>query len=102
MHQAINSLLKLNKMVSHLIFWLFAYIFWIFIFRNNTLILTHAITVQFCYLIFIAANYYFNSLYAIPFLLNKKKYIRYVIFFIAAITITALLRVPLSILVNIY
>jgi two-component system LytT family sensor kinase len=79
-----------------------AYLFWIFIFRNSTLILTHAITIQFCYLIFIAANYYFNSFYTIPFLLNKKKYIKFGICFISAITITSIIRVPVSILVNIY
>ena len=62
--------LKANKTLYHILFWLLAYIFWIFIFRNGTLVLTHAITIQFCYLVFIAANYYFNSFYAIPALLN--------------------------------
>lgn len=88
------------KFIYHLIFWALAYAFWIFIFRNNTLVLTHAITIQFCYLVFIAINFYFNSFYAIPFLLNRKKYIKFGICFILMIAVTALLRVPVSVLVN--
>jgi len=94
--------LKANKTIYHLAFWLLAYLFWVFIFRNGTLVLTHAITIQFCYLVFIAANYYFNELYTIPFLLNKKRYIAFGLCFITGITLTSLLRVPVSVLVNIY
>src|ERR1700740_3803503 len=83
--------LKLNKTIYHLGFWFLAYFFWIYIFRNNTLVISRTITIQFCYLVFIAANYYFNSLYAIPQLLNRKKYIAFGLSFIAAIAVTALL-----------
>jgi two-component system, LytTR family, sensor kinase len=65
-------------------------------------VLAHTITIQFCYLVFIAANYYFNSFYAIPQLLNKKKYISFFLGFLGMITITALLRVPVSFLVRKY
>lgn len=94
--------MKKNKIIYHLAFWLLAYLFWIFIFRNSTLVLTRAITIQFCYLIFIAANFYFNEVYAIPFLLNNKKYVKFGLCFILAITVTAVLRVPVSFLVNTY
>lgn len=102
MRQVTNSILKVNKLIYHSLFWLLAYLFWVFIFRNGTLVLTRTITIQFCYLIFIAANYYFNSVYAIPELLNKKKYILFGISFIAAITITSIIRVPVSVFVNTY
>ncbi len=102
MHPMINSIPKVNKTAYHILFWLLAYLFWIYIFRNSTLVITRAITIQFCYLIFIAANYYFNSYYNIPKLLNKKKYISFVILFIAGIVTTAILRVPVSILVYRY
>ena len=94
--------MKTNKVIFHLIFWLLAYVSWIFIFRNGTLVLTHAITIQFCYLVFIAANYYFNSFYTIPLLLNKKKYIQFGACFIAGITVTSIIRVPVSMLVSTY
>ncbi|WP_413668680.1 sensor histidine kinase [Mucilaginibacter sp. Mucisp86] len=88
--------MKFNKVVYHIAFWLLAYLFWIFIFRNGTLVLTHAITIQFCYLVFISANYYLNTLYAIPHLLNKKQYVKFGLVFLTGILITALLRVPVS------
>jgi len=88
-----------NNIAYHLGFWLLAYLFWIFIFRNGTLVLTHAITIQFCYLIFIAANYYFHTLYSIPQLLNKKHYFKFGLCFVSAIALTALLRVPVSVVV---
>ncbi|AEV97028.1 hypothetical protein A4D02_18335 [Niastella koreensis] len=94
--------LKKGSIIYHLLFWLFAYVCWIFVFRNSTLVLTHAITIQFCYLLFIAANYYFNTLYNIPQLLNKKKYLEFGGLFILAIVISAVVRVPVSMLVTIY
>jgi two-component system LytT family sensor kinase len=94
--------LKRNTVIIHFLFWFLAYVFWIFVFRNSTLVLTHAITIQFCYLVFIAANFYFNSLYNIPYLLNKKEYFKFGVFFILAVTFTALIRVPVSMLVTTY
>lgn len=72
------------------------------VFRNNALVLTHTITIQFCYLIFIAANYYFNTLYNIPSFLDKKKYLKFGVLFLLGISITAILRVPVSFLVTKY
>lgn len=96
------AILRNNRTTIHLAFWLTAYFFWIFIFRNGTLVLTHALTIQFCYLIFIAGNYYFNSLYTVPYLLNNKKYLEFGLYFLTGITVGALLRVPVSWLVSRY
>jgi LytS/YehU family sensor histidine kinase len=65
-------------------------------------VITHTITIQFCYLLFIAANYYFDSLYSIPQLLNRKKYTQFTGAFLAVIVITAWLRVPVSYFVRKY
>lgn len=94
--------MKFNKIIYHLTFWLLAYFFWIFIFRNGALVLTRTITIQFCYLAFISVNYYFNALYTIPKLLNKKRYFRFGILFIGGIILTALIRVPVSMFVVTY
>ena len=94
--------MKKNNIILHLVFWALAYVFWIFVFRNNTLVLAHAITIQFCYLVFIAANYYFNSAYTIPRLLNKKRYPAFALCLLAGIALTAALRVPVSAFVNIH
>ena len=94
--------MKNSKIVYHLAFWLSAYLFWIFIFKNGTLVFTHSITIQFCYLIFISANYYFNAAYTIPQLLNKRRYVKFGLFFIGGVALTALIRVPVSMLVITY
>ena len=82
--------LKGREILYHSLFWLLAYVFWIYVFRNNALVLTRTITIQFCYLIFIAANFYFNTLYNIPSHLDKKRYVKFGIFFLLAITATAI------------
>ncbi|WP_139112930.1 sensor histidine kinase [Mucilaginibacter sp. PPCGB 2223] len=94
--------MRSNKLIYHLGFWLLAYLFWIFIFRNGTLVFTHALTIQFCYLIFIAGNYYYNSLFTVPALLNRKKYLAFGLCFLAGILAGAMARVPVSFLVNKY
>jgi two-component system LytT family sensor kinase len=53
-------------------------------------------------LIFIAANYYFNSIYTIPHLHNKKRYVSFAVCFIIGVVLTAILRVPVSMLVSRY
>src|ERR1700750_1057211 len=88
-YQVVYPAMKVNKIAYHFAFWLFAYLFWIFIFRDSALVITHTITIQFCYLVFIAANYYFNSYYNIPHLLNKKKYVQFIVFFVLGIVATA-------------
>lgn len=91
-----------KKIAYHLGFWLLAYLFWIFVFRNGTLVLTHSLTIQFCYLAFISANYYFNIVYNIPQNLNKKRYVKFGLLLLLGIVITALLRIPVSEFVSVH
>ena len=75
---------------------------WVFVLGNNTLVMSHAVTIEFCLLIFIAGNYYFNALYAIPYLLNKKRYVYFGLCFLSGVLAAAVLRVPVSLMVNRY
>src|ERR1700754_3403697 len=77
--------------------WVGLYCCWVFLFRDRVFTVTRTLTVQFCYLLFVAANYYAQLYYAIPKLLYRKKYIAFAVFLPAAITISALLRTPLAI-----
>jgi LytS/YehU family sensor histidine kinase len=52
--------------------------------------------------VFISANYYFNALYTIPQLLNKKRYIKFGLCFLGGIVVTAAMRVPVSMAVITY
>jgi two-component system, LytTR family, sensor kinase len=94
--------MKKPAAIYHFLFWLLAYTGWVFVFGNNALALTRTVTIQFCYLLFIAANYYFNTIYNIPGFLDKKKYVEFGILFILGIVVTAAIRVPLSFFLTTY
>ena len=80
----------------NILLWLVLYLFWIVVFQQRTFAFSKTITVQFCYLLFVAANYYFSVYFAIPLFLYKKKYAMFAALFLAAVFTAALLRVPLA------
>ena len=82
--------------------WIGLYIFWILIFQNRTFTISRTMTVEFCYLIFIAGIYYASIKYFIPKFLYKKYYISFFLILLLAISIAALLRVPLVFFMNSY
>lgn len=89
--------LMTRKTISYnVIFWTGLYLFWILVFQNRAFAFSKTLTVEFCYLFFIAANYYFNLYFTVPRYLYKKKYVVFGLFFIAGIIAAALLRVPLA------
>ena len=80
--------------------WGLLYFFWIMVFQKRSFAFSQTVTVEFCYLFFVAANYYLNVLYNIPTFLYQKKYPSFLLVFGLGITITALLRVPLATYMN--
>src|SRR5258706_9161341 len=80
--------------------WVTLYFVWVLVFQKRSVIFSKTATVQFCYLFFIAGNYYFNIWFAIPKFLYQKKNIEYVLVALAAIVAGALLRVPLAMYLN--
>ncbi|HVV03776.1 MAG TPA: histidine kinase, partial [Puia sp.] len=76
------------------------YLFFVFILQNRVITLSRSLTVQFCYLAFIAANYYFQVLYGIPRLLHRRQYILFITLLVTGIVVTAALRVPLVVYMN--
>lgn len=89
-----------NKSWLHILSWCGLYFFWVMVFQKRELAFSRTATVEFCYLIFIAANFYLNLYYAVPQFLYRKKYLAFVFIFIAGILIAALLRVPLATYLN--
>jgi hypothetical protein len=77
--------------------WVGLYLCWITLFHDRVFTVTRTLTVQFCYLLFVAANYYAQLRFAIPKLLNRKKYLAFALFLPAAIALTALIRTPVAI-----
>jgi hypothetical protein len=85
---------------THVLWWIGVYLFWILIFQNRAFTFSRTVTVQFCYLIFIAANYYLSVYITIPRLLYRKKYIAFGAALMGGVLVSALLRVPLAMYLN--
>jgi two-component system LytT family sensor kinase len=81
-----------NNLIYHALFWLGIYLLWVFVFRNYSFSLTKTISVEFCYLLFITADYYIATYYIIPQFLKAKKYAGFVLLMILLIAFSALLR----------
>lgn len=63
----------------NVLLWIALYAFWIFVFQNASITITRTMQIEFCYLVFIAANYYFQIYFAIPRYLNRQKYLVFLI-----------------------
>jgi hypothetical protein len=91
-----------NRLVYHILFWLGIYLLWFFVFRNYSFSLTKTISVKFCYLVFIAADYYIAMYVIVPRFLKKKKYVYFVLLTTGLIAFSALLRAIVSMQLNIH
>src|SRR5580765_4916527 len=80
----------------NIILWIVLYLFWIVVFQKRAFAFSKTMTIEFCYLLFIAANYYFHIYFTVPRFLYKKKYGVFALLFLAGIIIASLLRVPLA------
>ncbi|PWT97429.1 MAG: hypothetical protein C5B52_13780 [Bacteroidetes bacterium] len=89
-----------NAYVVHALAWGALYLFWVMVFQKRAFAISHTATIEFCYLVFIAINFYYNVYFAIPRFLYKRKYVRYALLFVCGITIAAILRVPVAAYLN--
>jgi two-component system, LytTR family, sensor kinase len=85
-----------NKLIYHILFWFGIYLLWIFVFRNYSFSLTKTVSVKFCYLVFITADYYITIYFIVPGFLKKKKYAFFVLLSVGLIAFSALLRAIVS------
>jgi two-component system LytT family sensor kinase len=97
-----NNIAMKNRLVYHILFWLGIYLLWFFVFRNYSFSLTKTISVKFCYLVFIAADYYIAMYVIVPRFLKKKKYVYFVLLTTGLIAFSALLRAIVSMELNIH
>ena len=84
----------------HLLWWMGMYLFWVMIFQKRSFALSTTATIEFCYLFFVAANYYFNMAFIVPRFLYRQRHVEYILFFVLGVVIAALLRVPLAAYLN--
>lgn len=85
---------------QHILWWAGLYLFWVMVFQKHSFALSTTATIEFCYLIFIACNFYYNIQYIVPQFLYRQKYLEYSLLFVAGIVITGALRVPLAAFLN--
>ena len=83
-----------------LLWWIGLYFFWVMVFQKREFAFSKTATVEFCYLIFIAANFYFNLYFTIPRFLYRKKYFSFIALMQMGIVVAALLRVPVAMFLN--
>lgn len=81
---------------AHIATWALLYLFWITVVQNRSLTFSRTLTVQFCYLAFIAGNYYFNLFFTIPRFLYRRRYILFGLSVIGAILVGSFLRTLLA------
>lgn len=89
-----------KKTLYNILLWIGLYFLWVVVFQKRAFAFSRTMTIQFCYLLFIAGNYYFNVFYNVPLFLYRKKYAAFGLLFLAGIIVASLLRVPLATYLN--
>jgi LytS/YehU family sensor histidine kinase len=103
-----NGIILINKKSSlrryfilyHIFFWSILYILWIYFFQNHAFSFTRTLTVQFCYLSFVAADYYFIVYFLLDRVLYKKGYFLFILSAIGIIAVSSVLRSALAVFMN--
>src|SRR5665213_3224659 len=91
-----------QKLIYHILFWIGIYLLWVFVFRNYSFSLTKTVSVQFCYLVFITADYYATIYFIVPRFLKKKKYVFFILLSAGLIAFSALLRAIVAMQMNLH
>src|SRR5579863_7346536 len=90
-----------RRLLIHIILWLALYAGWVLLFQNRTITLSRTMQIEFCYLFFIALNFYFNFYFNVPRFLEKKKYLLFGVMGISFTLFSAWGRAEVSYYINI-
>ncbi len=82
--------------------WAGIYLLWVLIFRGYSFSLTKTMTIEFCYLIFITADYYGINNFIVPRFLLKKEYVLFILSTIMIIALSAWLRALVAVEMNLH
>src|SRR5580692_5062139 len=93
-------MVRSRKTLYHILWWAAIYLLWVLLFRSYSVAITRTMTVEFCYLLFITADYYAINAFAIPMLLGRKKYLLFVLADVATIAVSAALRAWLALFMS--
>lgn len=95
-------MLTRRTILYHAFFWTGIYLLWVFLFRNYSLSVTKTMTIEFCYLLFITADYYAVNHLIIPRFLHHKKYLLFISAITMIIAFSAWLRALLAVQMNLH
>jgi LytS/YehU family sensor histidine kinase len=84
----------------HILSWGILYILWIYFFQNHAFTFTRTLTVQFCYLSFVAADYYFIVYFLFDRVLYKRGYFLFILSAVGIIGVSSVLRSALAVFMN--
>ncbi len=85
-----------REIVYHILFWAGIYLLWVLLFRSYSVAITRTMTVEFCYLLFITADFYAINFFAVPGFLARRRYSLFVIAVVMIIAVSAALRALLA------
>jgi two-component system, LytTR family, sensor kinase len=94
------QILKGRPILFHSLFWIVIYLLWVAVFQSYSFALTRTMTVEFCYLIFITADYYAVNYFIVPGFLMRRRYILFISTTLLVIAISAWLRTLIAIQMN--
>jgi two-component system, LytTR family, sensor kinase len=94
--------LKRKAVLYHSLFWAGIYLLWVVIFRSYSIAITKTMTVEFCYLIFITADYYAINHFIIPRFLAKRQYASFILLTLFVIVLSSWLRALLALEMNLH
>src|SRR3984957_11525235 len=81
-----------RTILYHILVWAAIYLLWVLLFRSYSVAITRTMTIEFCYLLFITADYYSINNFAVPKLLARKRYGFFVAAVVGTIAVSAGLR----------
>jgi two-component system LytT family sensor kinase len=98
----IKGMGKTRTIFYHILFWAGIYLLWVLLFRSYSVAITRTMTIEFCYLFFITADYYSINDFIVPKLLLRERHVAFVAAVFLLIAISAGLRAILALNLNQY
>ncbi len=95
-------MVKSKSILYHVAFWAALYLLWIVIFRSYSVPVSKTLTIEFCYLLFITADYYAISNFIVPRFLMRKQYFLFAATVLLTILLSGWLRAVVAMQMNLH
>ena len=96
----LRKILNSNSIILQVFLWITLYALWILVFRNHSITVTRTMGIEFCYLVFIGMNYYFNVYIGIRRFLYRKRYGQFILGGLLFIAFTSWMRAEVAVFIS--